>query len=389
MQLVLKQVFWLSVATVAYVYVGYPVLVWFLAVLRGEPRSSRSPLSAPRAFSVVLTVHDEAARITGRLDELLGAIAATACPGEIIVVADGCRDGTAGLARAHPSPLVRVIEFADNEGKAQALSRGCEAARGEVLIFADARQRWAVDALQRLLENFDRAEVGAVTGELVIEAAPGVLAGVGLYWRYEKWLRRNEARVHSTVGVSGSICAVRRELFRPIPRGVLLDDLYWPMQVAMQGHRVAYDERAIAHDRLPDRPLDEFRRKVRTLSGNLQLSFALPQVLLPWRNPLCLQFISHKLLRLVVPWMLIALFLASALLDGRLYFAAFVGQVFFYSLALLALAGVRGVRSRAGAAAASFVVLNAAAWLAFWVWILGRTEGAWKKVVYDTHSPCD
>jgi poly-beta-1,6-N-acetyl-D-glucosamine synthase len=386
-QLVLKQVFWLGAATVAYVYVVYPLLVWFLANLRREPGGSGAQLAAPRAFSVVLTVHDEAARITERLDELLSAIVATACPGEIIVVADGCGDGTARLARSHPSPLVRVIELADNQGKAQALSHGCEAARGEVLIFADARQRWAADALQRLVENFNRAQVGAVTGELVIEDAHGVLAGVGLYWRYEKWLRRNEARLHSTVGVSGSISAVRRELFHPIPRGVLLDDLYWPMQVVMQGYRVVYDERAIAHDRLPDRPIDEFRRKVRTLSGNLQLSFALPQVLLPWRNPICVQFVSHKLLRLVVPWMLIALFLTSGLLDGRFYFAAFVGQVIFYGLALLALAGGRGAQGRVAAAGASFVVLNAAAWLAFWVWISGRTAGVWKKVAYDTHSP--
>jgi hypothetical protein len=39
--------------------------------------------------------------------------------------------------------------------------------------------------------------------------------------------------------------------------------------------------------------------------------------------------------------------------------------------------------------AAAFVVLNAAAWLAFWVWICGRAEGAWKKVSYDVSLPPD
>ena len=146
---------------------------------------------------------------------------------------------------------MRIIELSENEGKAQALSRGCAAAQGEILVFADARQRWAADALQRLLENFDRPGVGAVSGDLVIEAPPGVLAGVGLYWRYEKWLRRNEGRVHSTVGVSGSICAVRRQLFQADSPRVLLDDLYWPLEVVMQGRRVVYDGRALAYDRLP------------------------------------------------------------------------------------------------------------------------------------------
>ena len=249
-------------------------------------------------------------------------------------------------------------------------------AKGDILVFADARQRWAAMSLQRLLENFNRPEVGAVTGELVLEVADGVLAGVGLYWRYEKWLRRNEGRLHSTVGVSGSISAVRRELFRPIPRGVLLDDLYWPLQVVMQGRRVVYDERAVAYDRLPERPADEFRRKVRTLSGNFQLAAVLPQALLPWRNPIWAQFVSHKLLRLVVPWMLLAVFLASSFLDGTLYRIALVAQVIFYGLALIALAGGAGSRWRVATAAAAFVVLNAAAWLAFWVWICGRAEGS-------------
>jgi cellulose synthase/poly-beta-1,6-N-acetylglucosamine synthase-like glycosyltransferase len=386
-QLLLKVMFWLGVSTVIYAYVLYPVLIWGLAGLRRERRRSGCEHTTIR-YSVVLAVRDEAARINGRLDELLALIATAGRCAEVIVVADGCTDATAALARSHRCPLVRVIELPENEGKARALSVGCEVAQGDILVFADARQRWAAASLRQLLQNFDRPEVGAVSGELVIEAPEG-LAGVGLYWRYETWLRRNEARLHSTVGVSGSISAVRRELFRPIPRGVLLDDLYWPLQVVMQGRRVVYDERALAYDRLPEHPGDEFRRKVRTLSGNFQLAAVLPQALLPWRNPIWAQFVSHKLLRLVVPWMLLAVILASSLLDGPLYRTAFVAQVIFYGLALSALAGGPGSRWRVATAAAGFVVLNAAGWLAFWVWICGRTEGAWKKVAYDVSLPPD
>jgi poly-beta-1,6-N-acetyl-D-glucosamine synthase len=387
-QLLLKGTFWLGASTVLYVYLLYPVLIWMLAGMRPERRGAGARPTTP-AFSVVLAVHDEAARISARLDELVTLIGSTGCSAEVIVVADGCTDATATLARAHPSSLVRVIELPENEGKASALSRAREVAKGDILVFADARQRWAATSLQRLLENFNHPEVGAVSGELMLEVADGVLAGVGLYWRYEKWIRRSEGRLHSTVGVSGSISAVRRDLFRPIPRGVLLDDLYWPLQVVMRGRRVVYDERAVAYDRLPERPADEFRRKVRTLSGNFQLAAALPQALLPWRNPIWAQLVSHKLLRLVVPWMLLAVFLASSLLDGSLYRIALVAQVIFYALALIALAGGPGSRWRVATAAAAFVVLNAAAWLAFWVWICGRTEGAWKKVTYDVSLPPD
>jgi len=207
------------------------------------------------------------------------------------------------------------------------------------------------------------------------------LAGVGLYWRYEKWLRRAESRLHSTVGVSGSIAAVRRELFQPIPRGILLDDVYWPLQVVMQGYRVVHDERARAYDCLPERARDEFRRKVRTLSGNYQLVSALPQLLSPRRNPIWVQFVSHKMLRLLVPWLLIGVFLSSALLHGWPYQLAFWAQLLLFGAALLGLTGVS--RSRIAQTAASFVTLNAAAWLAFWVWVSGGSAAAWSKVHYQ------
>ena len=184
MQLWLKSIVWVGLIIVLYAYVLYPLAVWALARRRREsPRAGAAPAAAP-ALSVVLAVHDEASRIRSRLDEIVALIATTRSPAEVIVVADGCGDDTVALARAHPSPLVRVIELTENAGKAHALTCGYEAAKGDLLIFADARQHWAADSLQRLLENFASPEVGAVSGELVIEAASGALAGVGLYWRY-------------------------------------------------------------------------------------------------------------------------------------------------------------------------------------------------------------
>src|SRR5207245_1006943 len=190
-------------------------------------------------------------------------------------------------------------------------------------------------SLKLLLENFADPSIGAVSGNLVLERTPGVLAGVGLYWRFEKWLRGQESRLYSMVGLSGSVSAVRRELFRPIPEGTILDDVYWPLQVVMQGYRVVLDERARAYDCLPESSRDEFRRKVRTLSGNFQLLGRLPAALLPWRNPVWLQYLSHKMLRLLVPWALLAMFAASLLLEPPLYRLAFWGQVGFYFAGLV------------------------------------------------------
>jgi len=378
----LEIIFWLCAAAVVYAYAGYATILAVAARLcKREPK--RQPGYTTSA-SIVICAHNERTIIAARIVELKEMLATSGVPGEIIVVSDGCTDGTADQARKHAGDNVHVIETLHWQGKSAALSAGCAAAKNEILLFADCRQRWDPGAVRMLLENFADPSIGAVSGDLVLEAQPGVMAGVGFYWRYEKWLRKKESQIHSTVGVTGAICAVRRALFPCIPPGTILDDVYWPLYVAMQGHRITHEKRAIAFDRLPDRTIDEFRRKVRTLAGNFQLVARLPQVLLPWRNPVWLQFLSHKLLRLLVPWALLVMLASSALLPGQMYRTIFWWQIGFYGLAVLGNIKAVAKQLRPSAAAASVVVLNAAAWLAFWVWVTGRTRRSWRKVHYQS-----
>jgi len=376
----LEIVFWVSLGCVAYTYLVYPLLLGVVAKWR--PRPVHPVGTAPCSFSVVLAVRNEAPLIDRRLRELLRLASATGLAAEIIVVSDGSDDETAVVARTFDKHLVRVLELPESRGKAAALTAGCAAARCEILVFADVRQTWASDALTALLRNFADPTVGAVSGDLIVESVPGVMAGIGLYWRLEKWMRRKESEIASLVGVTGAISAVRRELFRPIPEGTLLDDVYWPLRVAMDGGRVVHDPQAHAYDCLPPRALSEFRRKVRTLSGNLQLLTRLPSALLPWRNPLWFQLVSHKLMRLVVPWALLAILLTSALLPGAPFAWLLGGQLFCYALAALGLTRAVGPRSRLAAGAGSFLVLNGAAALALWVWLSGRSARSWRKVAY-------
>ncbi len=397
--IVLEVIFWLSAACAVYTYLGYPLLLAAAARFRSRPGIDRDRITAePLAVSVVLAAHNEEARIGGRVRELIRLVASRPAGGEVIVVSDGSTDRTVERARvaaiearaeaeAGSEVRVEILALPAKGGKAAALNQGCAAASHPLLVFADARQTWAPDAIERLAARFADPSVGAVSGDLVVETAPGVMAGVGLYWRFEKWLRRTEGRFYSMVGATGSISAVRRALFPPIPAGTILDDVYWPLVVAMRGHRVIHEEQARAYDRLPDRAHDEFRRKVRTLAGNFQLMARFPAALIPWRNPIWWQFVSHKVLRLVVPWALLAMLASSAILGGSFYRVAFWGQAVFYALGLAATRSDVVARWRVASIAASFLVLNAAAWVAFWVWAAGRTARSWGKIQYKAPVP--
>ena len=376
---VLQQVFWCSIGLAFYTYICYPIVIGLAARWRSRP--IRRAEGEQPSISIITAAYNEEKYVEGRLAELSSLLLQSGLLGEIIVVSDGSTDRTVDRSRRFAEPFVRVVELPQNLGKAAALNAGCKEARHPILVFADFRQSWAKDSLQRLVESFADPSIGAVSGNLVVGSSPGVMAGVGLYWRFEKWMRRNESRFHSTVGVSGSICAVRRSLYHPIPPGTILDDVYWPLQVIMQGFRVLYDENAVAFDRLPERTGDEFRRKVRTLSGNYQLLNRLPRAIAvaqPCLDPVSIPQALPPFCALVLLFSLVS----SAFLEGPLYRAAFWSQALMYVVGLAGMHKEAGSRARFASAATSFLLLNAAAWLAFWVWITGRASGSWHKTVY-------
>jgi poly-beta-1,6-N-acetyl-D-glucosamine synthase len=367
----MKWVFWGSAAWIGYTMAGYPL--WLYLRSRWRPRPVRRGDVCP-SVSIVIAAHNEAAA----LPEKLRNLAEVDYPPElleVVVVSDGSTDSTLEILRESSLPRLHVRALGARQGKAVALNAGVEAARGEIVVFTDARQRLAPQAIRELVRNFAEPSVGCVSGELVLAEEETSGEGLGLYWRMEKTIRELESAGGSVVGATGSCYAARRDLLAPLPVGTLLDDVYLPLWIARQGGRVIFEPRARAFDRLADRRW-EFRRKVRTLVGNCQLLR-----LAPWSmtrsNPLRFEFVSHKLMRLALPFALGGMLAGALLAPGMLYRAALVAQLAGYGLAALGFLGLRlGVLSRLSGAAQAFVLLNAAALVALIYFAAGK-EDVW------------
>jgi len=369
-------VFWASVLLLGYTNVGYPVLLFAWAALR--PRPFRTGPAEP-SVTLLIAAHNEAAGMDARLRNLL-ALDYPKRLLEIIVGLDGCTDATADRARAHERAGVRVVELAVRRGKPSVLNALVSVAKGEIVVFADARQSFDPLALRALVAPFADPEVGAVTGDLVLTDGEGraLDRGLGLYWRCEKAIRRNESRVGSVVGVTGAIYAVRRELFETMPFDTILDDVLVPMRIVRGGHRVVFEPQARAYDLAPVSTAGEFARKVRTIAGNFQL-FAREHWLLGFTNPLWLQTLSHKALRLLTPAFLVSALTANLLLLDRPVFRLFLlAQVVFYLAAVL---GHMLRRVRIPGLAVPYVVcmLSCATAVAFVSYLAGSQEVTWSK----------
>ena len=241
-------------------------------------------------------------------------------------------------------------------------------------LVSTLRQEIEAGALQLLMENFADPAVGCASGELLLgDPQSGESGrGVGLYWRMEKAIRQMESQSGSVVGATGAFYAVRRSLLASLPPETILDDVFLPMNVVRQGSRVVFDDRAHAWDLASQGTGREFARKVRTLTGNYQLVQLAPW-LLTGQNPIRFEFVSHKLCRLLVPFALAVALVSSALLNGAFFRVALSLQLGFYVLSMLAIAQPgRGLIARGADAAFTFVLLNAAALVAFAKFVSGR-----------------
>lgn len=365
----MQLLFWISVAAILYTYAGYPVLLRLL----GTRKPVATGLFRP-TVSVILAAKNEETNLPRKI----AALRTLQYPPEllqIVIASDGSTDTTEQILRSSPGVVPVILQT--SVGKAEAVNRAVEHATGEILVCLDVRQTLDPEAIAQLVNCLADPQVGAVSGELLLEDATGAPStdGLGIYWKIEKLTRRLESATGSVVGVTGAIYAIRRELFLPIPRGTLLDDVLIPMQVARAGKRVIFHSGAIARDRIFADRGKEFGRKVRTLTGNYQMLQLAPWLLSP-ANPLLFRLISHKLLRLAVPLLLIVLLLSSALARPPVYRLFLLLQFIFYLLALVGLLQPNTRKGRAVGIPYTFCMLNAAAAMAFYNFVGGRARWA-------------
>ncbi len=293
--------FLLSVAFCAYTLFGYPMLLGLLA--RWRPRAVRKA-AWPATVSVILPVHNGERWMAAKLESILALEYPTELV-EILVVSDGSTDGTEAVVRKFLGRARIDFLAVPHAGKAAALNAAMARATGEILFFTDVRQQLDARSLANLVACFADPEVGVASGELVIRKGAGLEeASVGLYWKYEKWIRKHLSRLDSVMGATGCIYAMRRKLARPLPAGTLNDDMYLPLAAFFQGYRVIFDESALAFD-YPTQLASEFRRKVRTLAGVYQVMAQYPALIGPG-NRMWIHFFSHKLARLLMPWAMLA-----------------------------------------------------------------------------------
>ncbi len=369
----LQVLFWLAVGLIVYTFLGYPLLIGWLARCAGHPirRADITP-----KVTLIIPAYNEAPVIADKIENSL-ALDYPRDRLEIVVVTDGSDDETPRIATSYAECGVRLYHQPQRQGKIAAVNRVMPLIGGEIVVFTDADAMLERGALRALVRNFADPEVGGVAGEKRVRAG-----GESLYWRYESYLKRCDSAVSSVMGAAGELFALRRELFQPPEADSLIEDFIMSLRLVEAGWRVVYELRAVAREEGTTTLDGEWRRRTRIAAGGFQSIRRLPGMLHPKHGRVAWQYISHRVMRwAVAPFLLPAVYLLNlALMTAPFYRWIGLGQTAFYTVALLGyVLDRREIRRGPWHAVFYFCFTNLAALVGFWRYTTGSQPVAWAK----------
>jgi cellulose synthase/poly-beta-1,6-N-acetylglucosamine synthase-like glycosyltransferase len=386
-----KLAFWACFLLIAYTYFLYPILLFQIYVLaqvrrdwnfhskRVDRRTRNLSSEALPAVSMVIPAFNEEAHLAEKIANL-HTINYPAGKLEVIFVSDGATDGTNEILKARAEPEWRLIILPERGGKANALNQAVRQARNDILIFSDACTLFSPEALQKLARHFSDPRIGVVCGSLQFRGTAESKLTEGIYWKYESMLRLMEARLGATLTASGAIYALRRECYLPLDSDTLIEDFVIPMKARGAGYKVLYDPEVTATEFAASTVEGEFARRVRLAVGSFR---ALGTLLCVRLDPMTyLAFISHKVLRWLVPFLLIGLGLSNAWIGGHGFFGiTLTAQICFYACAYLGFFAHNNPRPQRILLLGYYLAAMNAAFLVGFVRVaLRRDQAIWQKV---------
>ncbi len=257
-----------------------------IGILRALALSALALIQARRELHTVFPAIDPARFVTVMIPAfneervivraIHGVLASAEVAIEVVVIDDGSSDGTSRVVSEAfaDDDRVRLLTL-ENGGKARALNRGLELARGEIVIALDADTQFEPMTIARLARWFDDPKLGAVAGN----AKVGNRVNLVTKWQALEYItaqnleRRALARLNAMTVVPGAVGAWRLEAIRSVggyPDDTLAEDQDLTIAIQRHGWKVQYDQFAIAWTEAPETIRALAKQRFRWAFGTLQ-----------------------------------------------------------------------------------------------------------------------
>jgi len=379
-----KFLFYFSVIIIIYTYVLYPIAIYMLSRYKGGDGYSLLANDKLPSITIVVPVFNESSLILRKIKDfrLVNYPAEKIC---YLFVSDGSTDDSNHILSEleKSDPAVSVVYIKERSGKPNALNEAIKVVKTDLVVFSDVRQTVSRDSIINIVSQLlSDSKIGVVCGELVHQNHEGATSkNVGIYWRYEKWIRHSESDYKSTVGTTGALYICYKDDYTVLDVDTILDDFEIPMNILLKGKYLKISKKSFMYDVAHEDLKKEKTRKIRTLSGNYQSFLRMKWLFSPFRNPVFVQFISHKFLRLIIPYLMVIVFLSNIVIfpDSIGYQIFLVAQVLFYCTVFLTKIFSVFKRNKLMSFCLVFFELNMAVVYALYVYMKNEASVTWSK----------
>lgn len=388
-----KILFWAAFFIVFYTYLGYGVLIWLLN--RVKRRFSKACAATGAALfepavALVIAAFNEEDYIEDKIANTLN-LDYPANKLAVYFITDGSTDKTPLIIQKQPR--FRLLHQPERNGKAAAMNRAMQFVTEPYVVFCDANTALNRECIREMVKFYADPAVGAVAGEKKIYQpvnSKAAAAGEGLYWKYESFLKKQDAEFYSVVGAAGELFSLQTALYQPVEEGVLIEDFVLSMRIAQSGYLVKYAPGAYALEAGSASIKDEQKRKIRISAGGFQAMYMLRSLLNIFKyGRLSFQYISHRVLRWSVTPLCLVLLLPlnvalSVLRAGHLYDLILLMQLFFYFSGLLGwFYANRNIKVKALYVPYYFLFMNISVFWGFKRYLKGQQSVLWEKAARE------
>jgi cellulose synthase/poly-beta-1,6-N-acetylglucosamine synthase-like glycosyltransferase len=381
---VLAVIFWLSVFLVFHTYLFYPLILEILASGRKGNQMVYERDDELPFVSVIISAFNEEAVIAEKIESIFaGDYPHNSF--EVLIGSDHSVDGTAGIIGNYlpRHANLRFWDFTIRRGKQNVVNELVEASTGSILILTDANVMFDKSTIFKLVRHFKNPGIGLVDTNMINKGLKieGISYQEKAYISREVRIKNMEGRLWGTMmGPFGGCYAIRREDYSPVPPNYLVDDFYINMKIFEKRKQAINDLEARVFEDVSNVLRDELRRKVRIATGNWQNLRTFSGLL--FRKNLGFCFLSHKVLRWLGPFFIIAALLTNiALAFHSCFYLLLLGfHVLLLLLPLLdAFLKVMGIHIKLLRLVTHFYAMNLALLIGFFRSFRKISKGTWDR----------
>ncbi len=377
--------FWLSIITIFYTYIGYPLVLYVYSIFKRNNYKNPDMSFFP-GVTLLISAYNEENAIEDKIINSL-SLNYPADLLEVVVVSDGSNDKTNEIVNKYADKGVMLRHYEGRIGKTACLNKAVPLSKGDIVIFSDANSIYEKDAIKHLVKNFAEKNIGFVTGYTKYKLnnfkdSDQIIGSVNIYTKFEILIKNLESKIGSCVGADGAIFAIRKRLYVALEDHDI-NDFVIPLKIIKQGFRGIIENKAFCFENIARDRKGEFNRQARITNRTLRAIFTHRELLNPFKYSIfAFELISHKLLKFIVPFLLLLIFILNVALvlnqQADIYLLTLLFQIIFYVLALLKNIKTRfDLLSKIGFYCNAFVMVNIAVIVGWLKYVKGETYTTW------------